>query len=134
MLLQQPPDDDYAIIGGHVAFGETAEEALRREYGEELHADIVVDRLLAVGELFFPWGERRCHQIALCYRIRLAAPDSLPAAGRWPGYDERGGVRTNLSYVWVPLSQLNRLKLCPPELIPLLQEEPEGVASFISRS
>ena len=38
VLLQRPKDDDYAIIGGHVARMETSEETLRREYEEELHA------------------------------------------------------------------------------------------------
>lgn len=50
-----------------------------------------------------------------------------------PG-DEPGGVRTDLSHVWAPLSRLNRLERCPPETISLPQEEPEGAASFISRS
>lgn len=34
ILLQRPPDDDYAIIGGHVNALETAEDALIREYKE----------------------------------------------------------------------------------------------------
>ena len=63
VLLQKPKDDDYAIIGGHVSALETTAEALKREYMEELHAEIAVDRLLAVGELFFPWGDKPCHQI-----------------------------------------------------------------------
>lgn len=48
VLLQKPKDDDYAIIGGHVSALETTDEALKREYMEELHAEIEVDRLLAV--------------------------------------------------------------------------------------
>ena len=52
ILLQRPKDDDYAIIGGHVAAMETTEETLKREYMEELHASIEVGRLLAIGEIF----------------------------------------------------------------------------------
>ena len=43
ILLQRPKNDDYAIIGGHVAVMET----LKREFEEELHAkieEIVNDR------------------------------------------------------------------------------------------
>lgn len=46
ILLQKPQNEGYSIIGGHVAFGETTEETLRREFKEELGADIVVNNLL----------------------------------------------------------------------------------------
>jgi len=51
ILLQRPKNDDYAIIGGHVAGMETSVEALKREYEEELHAKIEVNDLLAAGEI-----------------------------------------------------------------------------------
>ena len=47
ILLQRPKNDDYAIIGGHVAAMETSMETLKREFEEELHAkieEIVNDR------------------------------------------------------------------------------------------
>ena len=50
-------NDDYAIIGGHVAAMETSMETLKREFEEELHAKIEVDNLLAIGEIYFPWGK-----------------------------------------------------------------------------
>lgn len=40
ILLQRPKNDDYAIIGGHVAAMETSMETLKREFEEELHAKI----------------------------------------------------------------------------------------------
>lgn len=57
ILLQRPKNDDYAIIGGHVAAMETSMETLKREFEEELHAEIEVDNLLAIGEIYFH-GER----------------------------------------------------------------------------
>ena len=48
ILLQRPKNDDYAIIGGHVAAMETSMETLKREFEEELHAKIEVDNLLGV--------------------------------------------------------------------------------------
>ncbi|MBQ4164978.1 MAG: NUDIX domain-containing protein, partial [Oscillospiraceae bacterium] len=63
ILLQRPADDDYAIIGGHVTAMETSAETLKREFEEELHAKIAVDDLLAIGEIYFPWGDKPCHQI-----------------------------------------------------------------------
>lgn len=67
ILLQRPENDDYAIIGGHVAAMETSVETLKREFEEELHAKIEVDDLLAIGEIYFPWGKKPCHQICLYY-------------------------------------------------------------------
>ena len=32
-------------------------ETLKREFEEELHAKIEVDNLLAIGEIYFPWGK-----------------------------------------------------------------------------
>ena len=43
ILLQHPKNDNYAIIGGHVAAMETSMETLKREFEEELHAKIEVD-------------------------------------------------------------------------------------------
>lgn len=56
ILLQRPKNDDYAIIGGHVAAMETS--MVKREFEEELHAKI--DNLLAIGEIYFSWGKRPC--------------------------------------------------------------------------
>lgn len=53
ILLQRSKDDDYAIIGGHVASLETTKDTLVREFEEELHAKVAVDNLRAVGEIFF---------------------------------------------------------------------------------
>ena len=54
LLLQKPKNDDCAIIGGHVCGLETGAEPLKREYEEKLHTKIEVDRLMAIGEIFFP--------------------------------------------------------------------------------
>ena len=64
-------NDDYSIIGGHVAAMETSIETLKREFEEELHTKIEVDNLLAIGEIYFPWGKRPCHQICLYYNVHL---------------------------------------------------------------
>ena len=77
ILLQRPKNDDYAIIGGHVVAMETSMETLKREFEEEIHAKIEVDNLLAIGEIYFPWGKRPCHQICLYYNVHLV-DDGIP--------------------------------------------------------
>ena len=133
ILLQRPKGgDDYAIIGGHVTALETTEETLRREFREELHADISVDRLLAVGEVFFPWGSRPCHSICFYYRVSLR-DESIPLEGVFSGYDELGGERIDLDFCWVPLEELRHgLKVYPLALIPHILADKAEIAHFVT--
>ena len=133
VLLQRPKDDDYAIIGGHVARMETSEETLRREYEEELHAKIEVDHLMAIGEIFFPWGKRTCHQICLYYSIHLTE-ESIPMDGVFQGFDTLDNKRVNLDFCWVPIECLRAgTKVYPLELIPHIIDPKQEVVYFVSR-
>lgn len=107
ILLQRPKNDDYAIIGGHVAAMETSMETLKREFEEELHAKIEVDNLLAIGEIYFPWGKRPCHQICLYYNVHLM-DDNIPLDGVFHGYDELDNERIHLDFCWLSLEDLKK--------------------------
>ena len=89
ILLQKIDDDTaYAIPGGHVNLGETNEEALIREFKEEINSDIKVNDLMWVGELFFPWGEKQCHQICIYYNISLNQNTNIPFDGVFYGKEK----------------------------------------------
>ncbi len=133
ILLQRPQNDDYSIIGGHVASMETSAEALKREYEEELHAKIEVDDLLAIGEVFFPWGNKPCHQICLYYKVHLL-DDSIPLDGCFHGYDDLDHEKIDMDFCWVPLKDLqNGLKVYPLELIPHILEPKHQIIHFLSK-
>lgn len=126
VLVQCPPGTtEHAFIGGHVMLGETQAEALVREYMEELHAPVTPTRLLAVGEVFYPWGDRPCHQIGLYYRVELNDLSAIPLMGSFRGYDELGGERIDLEYKWVALADLPHMEIYPPEVVPFLLHEQE---------
>lgn len=134
ILLQRPKNDDYAIIGGHVSGLETTMDTLKREYEEELNAKIEIENLMAVGEIFFPWGKKPCHQICFYYKIHLANDTDIPLDGTFHGYDDWGGERIDLDFSWVPLEELKRgLKVYPLELIPYIVNNEKGIAHFISK-
>ncbi len=133
ILLQKPVNDDYAFIGGHVSAMETTEETLKREFKEEIHADISVDRLFAVGEIFFPWGKKPCHQISLYYIVHLEDEKQIPNDGIFKGYDELDNERIDLDFCWVPIDELKNLTVYPQELIPYIISGSDAVVHFVSK-
>ena len=122
VLLQCPvATQDYAFIGGHVALGETAKDTLIREIREEIHTDATIGNLAAVGEVFIDWGmlpdgtPRHCHQIGLYFHATVDE-SQLPQTDRFFGYDEAGGEKYSIEYIWVPLEKLNHITVYPPEV------------------
>lgn len=132
ILLQKPLNDDYSIIGGHVSRMETTQETLKREFAEEIHAEVDIGSLMAVGEIFFPWGGRPCHQIALYYQVFLSGPASIPLEGCFYGYDDLDNQRINLEFHWIPLETLRSIKVYPEELIAHILSGSNEVLHFIS--
>ena len=129
ILLQKPTNDTaYAFPGGHVAFGETHEQTLIREFQEELGADITVGRLMWVGELFFPWGEKPCHQICLYYAVEVA-DDHTPREGTFMGVEQLEHRHFDLEFHWIPMECLATLEVYPTKTAELLQNS--GVTHFI---
>ena len=133
ILLQKPLHDDYSIIGGHVAAMETTTETLKRELAEELHADVEVGDLMAVGEIFFPWCSKPCHQICLYYRVELTDPTMIPLRGSFFGYDDLDNQRINLEYCWIPLEELANFRVYPQEIVPHIVSGTGEMLHFVSR-
>ncbi len=59
---------------------ETNAETLVREFREEIGAQIAVRDLKWVAEIFFPWGDKPCHQICLYYLVDILTPE-IPKEG-----------------------------------------------------
>jgi ADP-ribose pyrophosphatase YjhB (NUDIX family) len=134
VLLQKPLNDNgYAVPGGHLGLGETAAEALAREFLEETGLKVRVGRLMAAGEVFFPWGEKPCHQIGLYFEAQITGGRQVPPEGSFRGVDELGGERIDLDFVWVPLAELDSIKLYPPQIRDVLRSPSEGAAHFVYR-
>lgn len=131
VLLQKPTNDTaYAVPGGHVSFGETNEETLIREFREEIGADITVGDLMWVGELFFPWGERMCHQICLYYAVEIA-DDRTPSTGVFMGKEQLMHRKFDIEFHWVPHAKLKEIEVYPIKIAEFLQHG--GVLHFIHR-
>ena len=133
ILLQTAGDDPgYAFPGGHVAYGETHQETLEREFQEEMGLDIQVNELKWVGEIFFPWGKKPCHQICLYYLV--SAPKSnalrtLPLVAK----DEAGDMNAKLCFHWIDLQKIPELEIYPTNAKQLLFQLDQGVQHFVYR-
>lgn len=132
LLFQRVPGDDgYALIGGHVAFGETTAETLIREFKEELGADIQIERLIMVGENFFPWCGRPCHQINLYYLVSLTDETQLPLQGSFKATDELGHERIDLDMCWIHQKDIPNITIYPTEAKPHIINIPNEIVHFV---
>ena len=131
VLLQKPSNDTaYAFPGGHVAFGETNAQTLVREFQEECGVDISVGDLKWVGEVFFPWGSKPCHQICLYYLVDIASKN-IPLDGMFIGKEKMEGRKFDLEFHWVPVDELKEIEVYPTNVVELMDKLNSGVQHFI---
>ncbi len=107
----------YRPIGGTIEFGEHGEEAIRREFREEINAGLAEVRYLGTLENIYTDGGRRGHEIVLVYDGRLTDA-SLYQQAVIEG-DENG---TPFRAVWKPLDEFGPGK--PPVY-------PEGLLALL---
>ena len=99
------------LPGGHVEFGERAEDSLRREIAEELGVPAKVGRFLGAMEHTFTQKKRRVCEINLVFAVTAAALNPARAPRSREDYIE---------FRWVPLSRLADSALEPAPLRDLL--------------
>lgn len=110
----------YRPPGGGIEFGETSEEALRREFREELDVELTEIGYLGALESVFTYQGRPGHEILLVYRIELAAEDRF-GAEKIAGAESDG---TPFEARWLPLGEVREGSaiLYPDGLLQLLDD------------
>ncbi|MDR1598642.1 MAG: NUDIX hydrolase [Oscillospiraceae bacterium] len=137
ILLQHVSNDPnytgYSLPGGHPQFGETNEETLIREFNEEIGANIKVCDLKWVAELFFPWGEKPCHQICLYYEVKLANTDGIFLEKIFISKETLENQSFYLNFSWIPLEETTAMEIYPNNIAEMLNGLDNGVKKFIYR-
>ncbi|MCG8500814.1 MAG: NUDIX domain-containing protein [Firmicutes bacterium] len=131
VLIQRGINDtEFALPGGHVIWGETSAETLVREYKEELGADISVDRLIWVEEVFWKWGAREAHTICHYHLVRLTNSHQIPDYG---SFKSLSSDESKLIFQWVNINGLQDYKIYPAFLKDKINNLSEGIEHFITR-
>ena len=85
-----------------------------------------------MGEIFFPWGDKPCHQICLYYIVDIES-DNIPLEGMFMGKEQIEGRKFNLEFHWVPLEELKNIEVYPTNVVELMNQMNDGVQHFIFR-
>lgn len=111
---------EYALPGGHLKFGETTEEALVREYREEIGAEIACKRLLWIEENFWRWNDRDAHNICFYYLAEFCEEDAVP-----DGFTPQGD-NEEVVFGWIPVEEVPKITVYPQ----FLKEEIQNLADY----
>lgn len=101
--------DWWALPGGRAEMLERSDEALKREWREELNTAIDINRLVWVNELFFKHEGRTHHEICMYYSITVPQNSNVLDLEEHTCKD---GLAT-LRFKWFPLSNLEQLHIRP---------------------
>lgn len=135
VLLHRVGDDPFwALPGGRVEIGETAEAAVRREMQEELGSEVRVERLESVVENLFSYRGRQQHGLELHFAVALPDESALLSMPSFERHDTSGGLNgdpattVRLSFRWFHRDELAGLDLRPAFLVGQLSEPSSDAA------
>ena len=127
ILLNRVEKDDYWFLpGGRVATGESSDQAMLREIGEELGIACRIVRPVFLLENFFTLAGEPFHELGLYYLLD-AGDAALPKHGARSDIDE------GICFHWQPIDRLNEIDFRPAPLGPRLQNLPAALEHIVVR-
>ena len=65
----------YRCLGGGIEFKEKSENALKREFKEEIDANVKVGNFLGISENIFTFNGKKGHELVLFYNVEINEDD-----------------------------------------------------------
>lgn len=101
----------YRCLGGGIEFLEKSQEALKREFAEEINVDIIIKDFLGISENIFTCQGKRAHELILFYSIEI--PDKNYQE-EYKVIDDHGKTTAK----WIDIDEFkNKNKILYPEEI-----------------
>ena len=119
LLHKNKKNVNYALMGGRVNFGETSEDALKREVMEELGKDIEIIGCVAVVENLFRMKEKDYHEIMFVYQAEFLKEEDKQTEKEMPNIEGKD----DLYYEWIPIDKLQEIELRPVAIKEVLQKK-----------
>jgi ADP-ribose pyrophosphatase YjhB (NUDIX family) len=103
----------YRPLGGSIEFQERAQDAVVREFKEELGVVVIEPVLLGFLENIFTYDDEPGHELVVMFEVKLQDQE-LYQKGWFPRLDREGRA------VWKDVTSLSRAPLYPTGLLALL--------------
>jgi ADP-ribose pyrophosphatase YjhB (NUDIX family) len=124
VLVMAVKDDNGAVkgwrpLGGAIEFGESAEEAVAREFLEEIGSSVRCIQQLCVLENLYSHEGTRGHEVVFTFEAELLGSELEPAINSW---FVDGGVTNHVA--WRPVSEFveGTQRLFPEKLVSYLRQ------------
>lgn len=129
ILLGKAKTDDYwTYVGGKAGFRESTQDAVLREFREELGVNLQIDRLLAVIENFFTMNGTPWHQFLFFYLLEDPEDQLTVSENEQEIMDNRDGV-----FQWFSTEEIDALNIKPACTKAILKTFPEHVLHIVNK-
>lgn len=105
LLCQNTKDGYYYLPGGHIEPGETAEEAVCREFMEEARLPVRTEGVGQVCEVMFRTGKASHHEINVVFHVAPKVKDVIE--------NEIPSAEPGIAFVWVDMAAIVDLDVRP---------------------
>lgn len=127
-LTKLKTDKYWTFIGGKVEFDETTDNAILREYKEEIGVNLQIDKLLALIENFFELQGESWHQYIFFYQLR----DDNNALEFFNGERDVSDEK-NAIYRWFDLEEIPHVQIKPKCSSEILRNISSQLQHYINR-
>lgn len=100
------------LPGGHVELGESTDEAILREMGEELGYPVKIKKLMAVAQNFFEKKDKKFHEFSFYYMVEPENEDDVNPEN-YVRIENDKGVMKKLEFIWLSKEDFDSVEFNP---------------------